>query len=78
MVLDDRELARRFPSGDEEIVRAVYARYGRAIHTVASSIVRDPGTAADVVQSTFLNAWRSAARFDPDRPNFAVHPPQGG
>jgi RNA polymerase sigma-70 factor (ECF subfamily) len=67
VVLDDRELARRFPSGDEDVVRAVYARYGRAVHTVAVSIVRDPGTAADVVQATFLNAWRSAARFDPDR-----------
>jgi RNA polymerase sigma-70 factor (ECF subfamily) len=67
VLLDDRELARRFPSGDEDVIRAVYERYGRAVHTVAYSIVRDPATAADVVQSTFLNAWRSSARFDPQR-----------
>jgi RNA polymerase sigma-70 factor (ECF subfamily) len=67
MVFDDRELARRFPAGDETIVRAVYERYGRAVHTVAYSIVHDATTAADVVQSTFLNAWRASARFDPDR-----------
>ena len=67
MVLDDRELARRFPSGDEAIVRAVYERYGRAVHTVAYSIVHNTTAAADVVQTTFLNAWRASARFDPDR-----------
>ncbi len=67
MVLDDRELARRFPSGDEATVRAVYERYGRAVHTVAYSIVHNTTVAADVVQTTFLNAWRASARFDPDR-----------
>lgn len=67
-VFDDRELARRFPQGDDDVVRAVYARYGRAVHTVAISILRDEAKAADVVQATFLNAWRSAARFDPRRP----------
>lgn len=67
MEVDDRELARRFPSGDEEVVRAVYARYGRAVHTIAMSVLHDPTAAADVVQSTFLNAWRAASRFTPDR-----------
>lgn len=67
MQLDDRELARRFPSGDEDVVRAVYARYGGAVHTIAMSMLRDPMEAADVVQATFLNAWRAAARFTPDR-----------
>lgn len=67
MQLDDRELARRFPSGDDDVVRAVYARYGGAVHTIAMSMLRDPMAAADVVQSTFLNAWRAAARFTPDR-----------
>lgn len=67
MQLDDRELARRFPSGDEDVVRAVYRRYGRAVHTIALSVLHDPTEAADVVQATFLNAWRAAARFEPGR-----------
>jgi len=65
--LDDRELARRFPSGDEDVVRAVYERYGRAVHTVAMSVLHDATAATDVVQTTFLNAWRAAAQFKPDR-----------
>ena len=67
MALDDRELARRFPSGDDDVVRAAYERYGGAVHTVAMSILRDAERAADAVQATFLNAWRRAATFDPDR-----------
>ena len=67
VVFDDRELARRFPSGDEDVVRAVYERYGRAVHTIAVSVLHDQSAAADVVQSTFLNAWKAAARFTPDR-----------
>lgn len=62
---EDRELARRFPSGDESIVRAVYARYGRAVYTVAYSILRDADRAADATQAAFVNAWRASSRFDP-------------
>jgi RNA polymerase sigma-70 factor, ECF subfamily len=64
---DDRELAHRFSSGDDESVKAVYERYGRAVHTVAYSIVRDSATAADVVQATFIKAWRAAGTFNPER-----------
>jgi RNA polymerase sigma-70 factor (ECF subfamily) len=65
--MTDRELADRFPSGDDEIVRAVYGRFGGPVYTVAMSILGDPGRAADVVQSTFVNAWQAAHRFDPSR-----------
>ena len=67
MTIDDRELARRFPDGGDDIARAVYERYGRAVYTVAFSILRDHGQAADVVQNTFLKAWRASAGFDPER-----------
>jgi RNA polymerase sigma-70 factor (ECF subfamily) len=67
VAIDDRELARRFSNGDDETVRAVYARYGRAVHTVAYSIVHDASTAADVVQATFVKAWRAAGTFNPER-----------
>lgn len=67
VAIEDRELARRFPGGDDDVVRAVYQRYGRAVYTVALSIVSDQAQAADVVQSTFLNAWRASENFDPER-----------
>lgn len=65
--MTDRELASRFPEGDDDIVRAVYRRFGGAVYTVAMSILGDATRAADVVQATFVNAWQASHRFDPDR-----------
>lgn len=61
------ELSQRFRDGDPEAVRAVYRRYAGAIHTVARSIVNEPELVADVVQLTFVKAWRAAATFEGDR-----------
>ena len=61
------DLGARFRAGDPDAVREVYRRHGGAVATVARSIVRDEQLVADVVQTTFLKAWRAAARFDADR-----------
>ena len=63
----DRDLAVRFPNADDAVLRDVYERFGGAVYTVALSILGDPARAADVVQSTFVNAWQAAARFNPDQ-----------
>jgi RNA polymerase sigma-70 factor (ECF subfamily) len=65
--VSDRELASRFPAADDAVLREVYERFGGAVYTVALSILGDPGRAADVVQSTFVNAWQAASRFNPDQ-----------
>lgn len=57
----------RFREGDPDAVRAVYRKYSGAVHTVARSIVGDPELTADVVQQTFIKAWRAAASFDSTR-----------
>lgn len=54
----------RFRSGDPDAVREIYREYAGAISTVARSIVRNDELAAEVVQQTFVKAWRSAASFD--------------
>ncbi|MFV2039138.1 MAG: RNA polymerase sigma factor [Acidimicrobiales bacterium] len=56
-----------FRGGDPDAVRAVYQKYSGAVQTVARSIVGDPGLTADVVQQTFIKAWRAAATFDSNR-----------
>jgi RNA polymerase sigma-70 factor (ECF subfamily) len=67
VAVSDRELAIRFPAADDAVLRDVYDRFGGAVYTVALSILGDPGRAADVVQSTFVNAWQAASRFNPDQ-----------
>ncbi len=58
------DLIERYKAGDPEAVREVYRSYAGAVHTVARSIVRDRELAAEVVQQTFVKAWRAARRFE--------------
>ncbi len=56
----------RFARGDHEAVRTLYQRYSRPVFAVAVRSLGDRLLAEEVVQQTFLNAWRAAARFDPE------------
>lgn len=56
-----------FRAGDPDAVRAIYREYGGPVATVARSIVRDPDMVADIVQQTFVKAWRASASFDGSR-----------
>ena len=61
------DLLDRFVAGDADAVRAIYREYSRPVFTVAVMMTRDNALAADVVQQTFLKAWKSAASFDSTR-----------
>jgi RNA polymerase sigma-70 factor, ECF subfamily len=61
------EVMERFRAGEPDAIRDLYREYSGAVHTVAISIVRDRELAADVVQQTFIKAWRAAASFESGR-----------
>jgi RNA polymerase sigma-70 factor, ECF subfamily len=61
------DLIERFRAGDPDAVRAIYREHAGAVHTVARSIVHDRELAADVVQQTFVKAWRAARTFEHNR-----------
>jgi RNA polymerase sigma-70 factor, ECF subfamily len=63
----DAALVARFKAGDPEAIRELYRMYGGPVTTVARSIVRDAELAADVVQQTFVKAWRSSDQFEGSR-----------
>lgn len=63
----DRDLARRFAAGEEAAIRDLYERFAGPVHTVALAALDDRGLASEAVQLTFLQAWRAAARYDPER-----------
>lgn len=52
-------------AADEEGLRVAFLAYGGELLGFARRSVRDQGRAEDVVQETFLRAWRSRRRFDP-------------
>ncbi len=68
VVLDDAGLASRFASGDADSVRVVYQTYGRLVYSIAHKALGDPGLAEDATQQTFVQAWRAAGSYDPERP----------
>ncbi len=60
----DAALLRRMADGDESALAALYDRWVERVHTVAYWILQDTDEAEDVVEETFWQAWRSAARYD--------------
>lgn len=51
---------------DEDAIHAAYLSYGPELYRFLLRGLGDAGAAQDVTQETFLKAWRSADRYDPD------------
>jgi len=52
-------------AGCNDALTVLFDRYHRLVLSIALKIVRDPGEAEDVMQSVFLEIFRSVAQFDP-------------
>jgi RNA polymerase sigma-70 factor (ECF subfamily) len=64
---DAVELIRRMARGDRSGLEGLYDRCGQLVFNLVVRIVRSRSDAEEVLQEVFLQAWRSAARFDPSR-----------
>lgn len=53
-------------------IRAAYAEHGAELYRFALRQLDDEGAARDVVQETFVRAWRAADRFDPSLASLRV------
>jgi RNA polymerase sigma-70 factor, ECF subfamily len=62
---DDGELMAYLQAGCNDALTVLFDRYHRLVLSIALKIVRDPGEAEDVMQSVFLEIFRSVAQFDP-------------
>lgn len=61
----DRELMGRLRAGDRDALAPLMERHSRRVYRIALAYLRRPDDALDVVQETFVKAYRSAARWDP-------------
>jgi RNA polymerase sigma-70 factor (ECF subfamily) len=64
---DDHIILDGLLTGDELALARLYDRYVHLVHSLAIRIVHDADEAEDVVEDTFWQAWRTAARFDARR-----------
>ena len=63
----DLELVRRMGASEEQALGILYDRRAPLVHSLVIHLLEDTGEAEDVVEETFWQAWRQAARYDPSR-----------
>ena len=61
--LEDRTLIDLSRGGDLDAFNELVTRYQNAVYGVALKMVRNPATAEDLTQDTFISAFRNVARF---------------
>lgn len=59
--------SRRTSREDEQLLRVAYRAHGGELFGAAYRALGDRGLAEDVVQETFVRAWKAADRFDEGR-----------
>ncbi len=64
---DDVVLAHALVRGDREALAQLYDRHASFLMTLAFRMLRDRREAEDLLHDVFLEAWRSAAAYDPAR-----------
>ncbi len=65
--LSDEAVVALAARSDDTALAELYDRYGRAAHGLAFRVLRDASLAEDAVQEAFLDVWRQADRFVPER-----------
>ncbi len=66
----DPELAARVARGETPAFEQLYDRHAGAVYGMVRQVLRDPTQSEDVAQEVWVEAWRTAARFDPDRGSY--------
>lgn len=64
---EEQRLVEGLLAGDEDAVRALYARFARPVFTMGYRLLGSAEAAEELTQDVFLTAWRKAARFDSSR-----------
>ena len=57
----------RVASGDRDAFAELYDAVASRVYGLVRRVLRDPALAEDVAQEALVEAWRTAARFDPSR-----------
>lgn len=67
MTASDSELVERLADGDEAALAELYDRHAGMLTGLARRFLPGEPEADDLVHDVFLEAWRRAASFDPER-----------
>src|SRR5438874_3221165 len=65
--LSDEAVVALIARSDEQALAELYDRFGRVAYGLALRILRDAALAEDAVQEAFLQVWRGATDYRPER-----------
>jgi RNA polymerase sigma-70 factor (ECF subfamily) len=68
----EEELIQRWQEGEADAFDKLYTRHAPAIYRLGWAILQQTQAAEDVVQETFLRAYKARQRFDPGRAGFGT------
>jgi len=57
----------RVQAGDDDAFAALYDELAGVVFGAVKRVLRDPAMSEEVTQEVFVEIWRTAARFDPER-----------
>jgi RNA polymerase sigma-70 factor, ECF subfamily len=63
----DGELMRRAAAGDEAAFAAFYRRFAPGLYSMIHQILQDSKECEDVMQEAFVQMWKKASTYDPNR-----------
>lgn len=63
----DNDLFSQIKSGDQTAFRQLFDRYYQVLLAIAINLLKDAGTAKDMVQEVFLKIWRKRASLEVPR-----------
>jgi RNA polymerase sigma-70 factor, ECF subfamily len=64
---DEAALLAATGAGDERAFMALYDRFSGPLYSLVVKMLRNEEDAEEILQSAFLQAWRKAAAYDPER-----------
>lgn len=67
VVPDDEQVLLAVARGDRDAFAELYERFAAVVLGVVRRTLRDPSQSEEVAQEVFVELWRQAARFDPER-----------
>ena len=63
----DTELMRRLVTGDEAAFASFYRRFSPGLFSMIYQILQDQKESEDVLQEAFVQMWKKASTYDPNR-----------
>lgn len=64
---DDTQLIKRIVQAQSDALHELYDRYNRLVFSVACAIVGDNNVAEEITLDVFVQVWKHAATYKPDR-----------